>query len=198
MPDPPAASLLTRYLLENPYPLGGLLVAIGLVIAWLGLRDGRLDRVRLGLVPVAIGALVIGAGVAVVTAGERARIVVRDLVEAVVTNDLVGAVNQFSGDATLHLGSTRNPGLDLDGIRDRLSAFAMRYAVEENRITRLRAYTRGRDGATVHLACRTDAGGPYGATPSQWVLDVRRQTDGTWKVRRMTLVTVAGRAPPSW
>ena len=193
MPDPPAAGLLTRYVFENPYPLGAGLLLFAAIWGWLALRDGRLDRVRLTVLPLVLGAGVLAAGWGVVTAGERGRVLVRDLSDLVVARDLVGAVNQFADAATIHLGSPHNVGHDLDYLRGALSDLVARYAIESNRITSLDAYTTGADDATIHMACFTETNRFGGA--SQLVIDVARQPDGTWKIVRLTLVSVNGQPP---
>jgi ketosteroid isomerase-like protein len=195
MPDPPPESLLTRYVLENPYPVGVGLLLVGLLIGWVGLRDGRAERLRLALLPLALGAGVLVAGLTVVTSGERARRVVRDLVAAVAEEDLVAAVSHLTDDAVLHLGREPSVGRDLDFIVSGLSRFADRYEVESNLIMRSRAYTETRDRATVHLVCRTITE-RFGPTVSQWVVVVERRGEA-WKVSRLRLVSINGRPPPS-
>ena len=198
MPAPPPVGLFTRYVLENPYPLGLVLLAIAVALAASGLRQGRVDRLRWSLLPLALAAGVLLAGLLVATSAERAKVATRRLVDAVVGEDLVGVMNCFADDALLHLGATTNIGMDVDAIRDGVSRFAGRFDVESNRISMLDGYTESSTRATVHLALWTDAGG-YGPTPSQWVIAVERQDDGAWKIADLTFISVAGRAPPtSW
>ena len=53
------------------------------------------------------------------------------------------------------------------------------------------------DTALVKMACYTDAG--YGPNITQWELRVRRQDDGTWRVDRLTWITLNGEpAPTRW
>jgi hypothetical protein len=199
MPDPPSVDLVTRYIFENPYPLGVGLLILGVIIGWLGLREGRADRVRAAGAPLLLGAAALVTGFVVVTAGERAKSVTRDLVAAAVANDLTGASALVAPDATVHFGSTRNLGLDRNAIIDGLSRLSASYAIEDNRITMLKAYTESRERATVHLACWTSTVNYGGYTPSQWVLEVERQSDGTWQVSRITCISISGQAPPaSW
>ena len=40
MPEPPSTSLVTHYLLENPWPLAIILLAIATFMAWTGFREG--------------------------------------------------------------------------------------------------------------------------------------------------------------
>ena len=46
MPEPPRVSLFTQYVLENPYPLGVLLVALAAGFGWTALRSDRPQRLR--------------------------------------------------------------------------------------------------------------------------------------------------------
>ncbi len=197
MPEPPGVSIFTRLVLENPYILGPGLLIVGIVLAWMGLREGRMDRFRLALIPLFLGVLILVVSFCMTTAGERARAVARQLTKAVVDEDLVAGVNLFSDDATLHLGSTRNVGHDLDFITAGLSRLADRYSIDDNRITMLKGYTESGDAAVVHLACWTEAGGYGGYTPSQWVLRIERQSDESWKITRVTCISISGKAPPS-
>ncbi len=196
MPDPPDHSLIARFLFENPWPLGLGLFALAVLVGGLGIREGRLDRLRLALLPLVLGAGVLATGWAVVTSGERARPVVRDLVDAVVMNDLVAVVGFFADDVRVHLGSTRNVARDLDFVRTGLDALSRRFAIEDNRITMLRAYSTGAEAATLHMACWTTTG-RFGPAPSEWVIEVERGDDGAWKVSRLTLISVNRAPPPS-
>ncbi|MBT8486067.1 MAG: hypothetical protein HKO59_02610 [Phycisphaerales bacterium] len=198
MPDPPSVGLFTRFVLENPYPLGVGLAAFALVLVVAGFREGRMDRVRLAGVPLLLAVAVLATGTLVVTSAERGKQVTRALVDALVADDAVGAMRLFADDALLHLGATTNVGYDIDFIRDGVSRFVDRFDVVSNRVTMLDGYRETADRATIHLGAWTDAGG-FGPAPSQWVVVVERQTDDTWKVTDLTLISVAGRAPPtSW
>jgi ketosteroid isomerase-like protein len=196
MPEPPAVNLFTRYVLENPWPLGLVLLALAAVMAWTGMRDGFLRRTQTAVGLALLGLIVILAGLLVTTAGERAKAVTRSLVEAAVAGDTIGAVSHFADDAVLTVGSPRNPGFELDFIRDQLIRLRERYQIDSNSITMLKGFTESSDLGTVHLACYTTVNGfPY-ATPSRWVVQVRRQPDGEWKVERLTCVSIGDKTPP--
>ena len=49
MPEPPATDFFTRFVLENPWPAGLVLLAIAVVLGWLGLREGLKNRVRVAV-----------------------------------------------------------------------------------------------------------------------------------------------------
>jgi hypothetical protein len=195
MPEPPSVDLWTRSVLENPYPLGIGLLALGAVIFWLGLRDGRADRMRIAVVPVLLGAATLVTGTVVVTAGEHARTVVSRFVDAVVEEDLLAATTLLDADVRLHLSSPSNPGYRLGDIADGLSSLTARYDITENRITMLDSFTESAGHATVHLGCLTEVAGGYGPTPTTWVLQVELQPDGAWTITRMTWVSVMGDPP---
>jgi len=44
MPEPPSTSIVTHYLLENPWPLAIILLAIAAFMAWTGFREGLPQR----------------------------------------------------------------------------------------------------------------------------------------------------------
>jgi hypothetical protein len=195
MPEPPTVDLWTRYVLENPYPLGIGLLALGAVIFWLGLRDGRADRMRIAIIPVLLGAAALVTGIVVVTSGEHARSVVRRFVDAVVEEDLVTATSLLDADVRLHLSSPSNPGYRIGDITTGLSLLSSRYDITANRVMTLDSFTETPDRATVHLGCLTEVAGGYGPTPTTWTLQVERQSDGTWTINRMTWVSVMGDPP---
>jgi len=201
MPPAPEVSLLTRYLFENPWPLGGLLVLAGALLAWIGLRDGRFDRLRQSLLLLVPGIAVFVIAAIVETSGERARGVARSLVDAVVAGDSVAVMGTFAPDATMHVGSPTNPGQNVDVIRSAVSWFAGRFTISRNTVTALRGYSESADAATVHLACWTETSG-FGGGASQWVLRVERIPDPAepggeaWRITRMTFVSLNGQPPP--
>jgi hypothetical protein len=197
MPQPPDVGLFTRYVLENPYPLGVGLLVIAIILGWLGLRDGRSDRMIAAVAGLVLAAAVLVAGLVVVTSGEHGRRLTRRLVETALSKDLVGAANLLSDNARLQFGATTNMSQDRDFIVSALSRFANRYSIEDNRITMLDGYSESRDAAEVHLACWTEATGYGFYTPSQWVLRVERQDDGTWKVARITCISINAEPPPA-
>ncbi|MHC5003323.1 MAG: Cif family virulence factor [Planctomycetota bacterium] len=193
MPDPPQVGLLTRYLLENPYPLGGVLLLVAIVAAWTGLRDGLRGRLGVAALLGLLAAAVLIVGTLVVTAGEHGERVTRDFVDAVVAEDLVGADNLLTDDAAIAFGSPQNPGLGKEAIRDRLSDVARGWDITSNRCSVLRGYGTAADEAEVHLTCWTEVDGDYGPTVTQWVLRARRQDDGEWRIRRLAWISVNGR-----
>ena len=196
MPDPPSVGLMTRFLLENPYPVGLVLLAVAGGLLWTGLREGRRDRMVVGLIGLVLAASVLAVGAIVVTSGERARRVTIELVEAAVAADVVDVMSHFAAEATFAFASPTNPGFPLDYIRQQASRLEAQYRIESNRITQLKVYSTSGDSAIVHLACSTTADRGFGPTPTQWVLQMQRDDQGDFKIVHITWISLAGNPPP--
>ncbi len=148
---------------------------------------------RLVLAFLAAGAVVYAVAAMIVTPGERARALVRELVDAAVAADVPGAVAFFAPEATLSFGSPSNPGLPFDAIRSRLEQLDGRYRIERNSITSLESRTESPGKVIVQLSCRTELAAGYGMTPTDWTIEVTRQDDGEFLITRVTWMSLAGR-----
>ena len=197
MPDPPSVGLLTRFIFENPYPLGLVLIAVAGGLMWTALREGRRERLTIGSIGIGLGAIVLTIGALVVTSGERARKVTIQLVDAAVEPDIVQAMSLFADEATIAFGLPTNPGFPHEYIYQEVSRLESQYRVESNSITKLKAYSVSKDSAIVHLGCRTTLQRGFAPPPSQWVLQLKRQDDGSFKIVHLTWVSMAGSPPPS-
>lgn len=195
MPDPPASDLFTRYVLEQWWVSTALLVILGGVVLWRGLVEERSRLEIAGAIALVIAAGVALTGWLVTTAGEHATVVTREFVDLAVAGDAVMASRLLTGTATLNVGRPENPGMDESAIIAMLDQLTSNYAIERNSITSLRGYSADAGTGVAHLACWTETVNSYGQVPSQWVLQVRRQPDGSWKIARITCVTIAGRIP---
>jgi hypothetical protein len=153
MPDPPDVNLFTRYVLENPYPLAGVLFIMALAAAWIGLRDGRKPPLITAGVGTLIAAAVLAAGTLIVTPAERGRKVTIEMVERIVQGDVNGGMMLFSPDATFAVGSPQNPGMDIGFIRRQAEWLHGRYTIQSNRISSLRSYTESPTRGVVHMTC---------------------------------------------
>jgi hypothetical protein len=196
MPDPPTSSLFTRFVLENPWPLGTVAIVAAVLLIWTGLREGFMRRVNVAIGVGLAGIAIIILGHLVTTSGEHARAVARALVTAMVAGDRVGSVRLFANDAVLSIGSSRNPGLDHDFIVDAIDRWASSYKVTSNSISTMRGYTEAADMGEARMACMTEVNDfPY-PNVSQWAVRARRQADGQWKIVQLTCVSINGQTPP--
>ena len=195
MPDPPSVGLVTRFLLENPYPVGLVVLAVAGGLLWTGLREGRRERLLVGLIGITVAAAVLTIGAVVVTSGEFARKVTIELVEAAVEANVVDVMSHFGDEATFAFASPTNPGFPLDYIRQQALRLESQFSIESNRITQLNAYSESKDSAIVHLGCSTTVAQGYGPTPTQWVLQLQRNDQGDFKIVHITWVSLAGNPP---
>lgn len=191
MPQAPDVSLFTRYVLENPWPLAIVLIVIAAFLAWTGFREGIESRQKGLIIPLGLAIASLAIGYLTVTPGEHAREVTRQLVSATVSKDLVTTDQLLAKDAVVAFGSPTNPGFDREFIMDRLDKFRDKFTIDSNSITMLKAYSESSDTAVVHLACWTTLKdwSSY-PSPSQWVLKMARQPDGSWKIMQVTCVSV--------
>jgi hypothetical protein len=190
---PPDSSLVTRYVLENPWPLGLSLLAIAVWLGWTGLREGLMPRLRAAAILGGIGSAVLALGALITTAGERAKSVTRQLVDTVVNQGAGAAAPFFADDAVLVVGSPSNPGIGGGVIQSQLIPAASRYHIDSNTVTSLKGYTESSGSGVAHLASLTSVQGF--TTASRWVLHVQEQADGQWKITRLTCVSINNQTP---
>lgn len=188
MPDPPATGLLTRYVLENPWPLTLALVIAAVAVGYSALVQGHLKRLPAALLLMAASIGISLSGLLIHTSGEQAERVTRQFVDAVAEGDTTLALGLLTPDATLAFDSPRNPGYDLTFIKSRLTKLTGEYTIDSNRITRLEGYVETSDRGLAFLTCWTEAG--YGPVRSQWVIRVSEQTDGSWLISRLTCLRI--------
>jgi len=158
------------------------------------LREGLSRRTRAAGILAALGALALAIGASVTTAGEHGQRVVKALVQAVVDEDVAGGLAMFADDALMNAGSPQNPGFDVQVIRSRFARLADNYTIHSNTITEMSGYSVSSDVAEVHLGCRTTVEGF--PTISRWVVLVKRDAQGEWKVSRLTCVSINNQTVP--
>ncbi len=195
MPEPPAVGWVTRFLFENPYPVGVTLLLVAAAMAWRGMREGRANVLKAAIVVAPLGGAVLLTGALVTTSGEHAKRVTRDLVDAAVASNVSAAMKCLASDATLSFGSPKNPSFDVNSIQQRLQRVLPRYQIKSNRITMLKGYSESWDAAVVHLVCWTEVEQGFGPMISSWVLRVEHQPDGWWEVTHLTCVSINNRTP---
>ena len=193
MPDAPDVSFYTRYVLESPLPLTIVLAAAAALFGFLAARDGRTSHIYVTLLLLLMAGIVFGLGSLVETSGEKAEAVTKEFVQLAVAGDVTGTMAKFSDGAVLTLVSPTSEALSIDFVRSGVQAIATRYAIDENRITQLRGYRSGPENGIAHMTCMTELGGTM--TQTQWVISVREQSDGSWKIDKLTWVTVNRQRP---
>ena len=196
MPDPPDVGLFTRLVLENPYPIAVVAIAVGAGLLISGLREGLRNRQRIGILGISVAIAVLIIAWSVTTSGEHAKALTRSLVEATAQADALKVMSHFTSDATMSISSPTNPGYPIDFIEAQAIRLESKFSIESNRIGSLKGFTQSANSAIVHLSCSTTIAGGYAATPSRWVLRIERQDDNSWKIVHLTWVSLLNRPPP--
>jgi len=99
MPDPPNVGLFTRFILENPYPIAVVAIAVGAGLLLSGLREGMRNRQRIGILGISVAIAVLIIAWSVTTSGEHAKALTRSLVQATVQADALKVMSHFTSDA---------------------------------------------------------------------------------------------------
>lgn len=196
MPPAPPVSLIDRFFLENPWPISVILLLIALVVLYSAIGRGSVKRLAagFGVLVLAVGVILLASFVS--TPAEHGERITRAFVADVVAAQPTQAAQHFSADADLAIASTDNPGMAMSWIRDRLGTLTSQYPIRDNYITQLDAYTKNSEQAVIHLTCLTTFDTAFaGPTKTSWVLFVNLQPDGTWKIRRITIIQINDQVP---
>jgi hypothetical protein len=195
MNEPPQDAILTRYFLENPWPVVIFLImaAFGLLLVW----NNRGEH-RWGLISGAcclLAGLVFLLASAVTTSGEHARNLVRGMVEDAETGNVEGILAVIAPNATLHLESLRQPGQPFEQLEGSIRSLEGSNRITDNTITTLRAWTLDSDNALVRLGCRTTTENSWRPVPTGWLFKVEATPGGGWVVKRIAFASLAGKPP---
>ena len=186
---------MSHYFLENPWPVGIVSSAIGLILIIGFLRTGESRVLMASLAAILLGAVAFGLDALVTTPGEHGERVVSGLVEAAEAGDVEDMLRRVSPAASLHLGSVTRPGRPFSALQESFSTLAGRNRITENWVIRLRGESDGRGGAVVFLSCRTSTSSSYGLVPSTWSFEVEENDDGDWTITRIIFESLMGREP---
>ena len=190
-----ASGLLTRYVLENPWPLVILLLIAAVVSAYIAVQR---DNSKLLGIPLALGAvagLVLLIASLATTPAEQAMAATREFVRAAEDGRSDDMISMLRENATLHIGRTENAGQPLEELERELRMLDGVHRIVSNRITRLEAQATEPDTVVVELGCYTETESSFGTVPSAWLVEWRKEPNGTWMVRRITAAKIAGRVP---
>lgn len=191
----PNSPMLERFLAESPWMLAFPLVVAAAALAWWGARNERARPILAGAGLLLAAAATLGAAHWWTSPGERAAIVARELVAAAEAADMERIRGCFAPDASLHYGSPRNPGDDLERLMAAAESLRGRRRIERNDITQLDVATVDADRGIAMLGCRTEVKSGYGPVPTLWWIEVRRMPDGGWKIDRLAWLRLLNQVP---
>ena len=195
MPDEAHLGTIERWITGNPWPLGVLLALAAVAIAFVAIRRDAPRVLVASGVTLAVAVVVVVLGSLVVTSAEAARAATLRFVEAAEAGRVDDMISMLRENATLHIGRTENAGQPLEELERELRMLDGVHRIVSNRITRLEAETVEPDTVVVELGCYTETKSSFSTVPSAWLIEWRRESDGTWMVRRITAAKIAGRVP---
>ena len=190
-----ADNLITRYVLENPWPLMIILLLLAGGGIWFAIQR---DDQKLLRIPVAclIGAVAVYlTATFVTTSGEKVAAATRQFVQHAEEGRSSDMISMLASNATLHVGRAGSSGQPLEDLERELQTLDGQHRITSNRITQLDTASQGRDTILVTLSCFTSTESSYGSVPSSWLLEWTRTPDGAWQIRRLTALRIAGRTP---
>lgn len=190
------SSLLSRHVLESPWPAVLILAVAAAVVGWIALqRDDRRWLVG-AAVGLALSIAVAVIGTITTTDREAAVAATRAFVQDAVEGRVDDLVARLHPDATLHVGVIEAPGFPREDLERALDQLDGAHRIKDNMITRLDAADDGFGMIWVELACLTSTASSYGTVPSRWIFEwIPPEPGRPWEVRSITAVSVAGRAP---
>jgi hypothetical protein len=194
-PELPASPLLVRLFAESPWTLAFPMMVLAAGLAWWGTRTERARPILAGVALLLGAAGVLAIAAFVTSPGEQAAIRVRALVAAAEGADLDAVRACFAPDASMHYGSPQSPGDDLARLMRAAEGLRGRNRIESNSVTELQLATAADDRGIVLLGCRTSTASSYGAVPTRWWIEVRRQPDGQWLIERLAWLSAMGQPP---
>ena len=189
---PPTAWYL-HYLLEQPWPVVIVLLAVAAVLRVVGRRGGDVRLVRGSFVAALLGVAVLATAYLLQT--DREQVVQRSLqlVEAAERGDTTQLQHLLATRVTL-LGPGGDPWLTGDAVHQRIEAGAHYAGGGDHRVYDTRAGVAGDVGVSViRVRSRWERQGP-GLARTAWRLEWERR-DGRWQLTRLYWLDLEGREP---
>jgi hypothetical protein len=184
IPGPPP--FLEHYLLEDPWPLAGLLAVVAFLVFIVGRRGTpRAQRITffitLGLIAAAAGVYTLAS--LVTTTREQLEKETRGLV-ALTAPMQVPALRVRFVPGTPILDRSGNVMFDSEALFQQLESGAMNVSIRQQTILALMAQADNPTRGTVFVRLRTNAGygGMEAPVTSEWLLDWTRGADGQWRI----------------
>jgi len=178
--------------LEHHWATSIPVASIGIALIWVGLQEGLLKKIKIGVVFVAVSVVLFLLGILVETPTESARRVVTGFVESVEEENAQAALGYLHKDVILiddWLGMTQKGSR---GVQESLEELHKRHIIQYNTILNTRIF-EGTDDVQVELYVFSRISG-IGSVPSHWRLLVRERRDGKWVIYSIDAVEIAGKS----
>ncbi len=181
--------------MENPWPLAIGMAVLGLLLAGLSLQRGSTQRLGLAGAFLAGAVVVVLWSRSVLTPGERAAETVLQFVQACEQANLSLARSLVESQATFGYGSDGHDDRPRSEIDRALDSMGEQHRVEENQVTAFEAQTISDDLGRIDVTCRTSTTSSAGPISSRWIIEVQRQPDDSWLIRRILFRSLMGSVP---
>jgi len=191
----PETSIITTYVLENPWPLGIGLILIGVALFLLAVNRDERRALHGAIAAIALAVIILAIGHLVETTAESAAGATREFVRAAEEGRIHDMIATLDPDATLHLGRPGNPGQPIDELERDIRTLESSNRIVSNKINALEFGSDEADTAITSFTCMTTTEASYGPVQSSWMLEWRKDAGGTWRIRRVTAIKLAGRTP---
>lgn len=183
-----------RLLFEHHWISTSLIASVAIVLLWKSLVDGRGEFFRYGIAACILAGITFFIGYFVVTPAEHGRYLVRSLVIAGEANDDALLLEVLELDVDM---PNRWPGIELEGARgavESMQAFHKRHSLQFNTTLRvIPVEFDSRVEVDVSMLSRVSR---IGTVPSRWRITVAPNEAGVWKITRIDILEIMGRAYP--
>lgn len=189
IPSPPplaAPSWVAVQVLEQPWLVAGVLVAVGvIVVVWFARRDELRKGVARGGPLVLLAGLLVLLASAVQTQRERMRDAAGGLIGAVARADIPAIRAGLTEDSRLeYFGGISLPAI-IDQVENNMTP-GRRWAVREHAIEEIQMEVTGPDTGLVQLKVRVIPEAVQFPHRSWWKLTMQRSPEGVWRTKVLT------------
>jgi hypothetical protein len=181
-----------RFIIEHPWASGCILSSISFALIWTGLRDGKLIRVKFGLVAIIFAIAVMIIGNIYATPRENASKVVHALIEAVMNNDIPEVQKLVARDVIVvdDLGGKLKG--KISGVVQGITYLHEQFPPTSNTMLRFEVFEREQDVIVeISMMSRISR---IGSVPHRWHLIVAPNAQEVWQITTIDVVEVAFRS----
>ncbi len=191
----PSSPLLTSMFAESPWAVVFTMLVIAAVLAWWGARVERVRPLLAGIAMMVCAGSIFALAAFQVSPGEHAQQTVQALVAAAESADLDRFRACLAPDIFMHYGGPETPGDNLEQFMRTAKSLKGKHRIQSNTVTELSYATKDAECGIVMLGCRTTTASSYGAVPTRWWIEVRRQANGEWLIHRLLWFQLLNQIP---
>ena len=181
-----------RFILEHPWLASLMITAVSFALIWTGLRDGKLRRVKVGIVVLLVAVTACVLGIVVDTPTELAKRAVYSFVKAVEEENISLVSTVLYRDVNMVDQWKEISEAGIAGVIASIHKLHMKHTLRYNTILRFQPIERD-DDVLVELSLLSRVSG-IGTVPSRWRLLIMPDEQGVWKIYSIDAVEIMGRS----